>query len=180
MHFRGGVIALLATAGAVQAVILAVRDRPPSGPTVGRPLPDPGSGVVVAGGGAVPWARLVGDGRSCALVVVASPTCAHCQRMRESWRADVASWTDSVGAPVRSLWLMAGDSATTQRFTAGFDLGATTIARLTGDAALAGRRLGIYGTPTVYLLDPTGALRVGVLGNGLPPADSGRAACRAS
>ena len=98
--------------------------------------------------------------------------------MRDWWTTRLRAWRDSVGAPVHAIWLAGGDSATMSDFTRGYDLSGTTLVRVSDDdAGRIGRKLGVYATPTLYLLDHTGALRFGVLGEALPPADSGRAAC---
>jgi hypothetical protein len=179
MKLRDWIVGTSTVLCVAQVAILAARHRSPVGPTVGRRLPDPGP-IVFRGQGVLPWSRIVTDGHGCTLMVFVDPGCGACQRMRDSWSADLSRWTDSVRAPVRAIWVTAGDSATVQRFTTGFHLGETTVARFVGDVAVASHRLGIYGTPTLYLVDRAGVLRVGVLGDGLPPVDSGRAACRSS
>jgi hypothetical protein len=110
-------------------------------------------------------------------LVFVEPTCAECRAMRDGWKVDASAWIDSVGAPVRVVWLTAADSISMRDFVAGYDLGPVTFARVVGNPNEVGRRLGVYGTPTLYLLDRSGALRVGALGYWFPPVDSGRVAC---
>jgi hypothetical protein len=173
------IASVLIAACAVQVVALAASRGPIAlqGPTVGRPLPDFG---LVAIGHDHPrsWPSIIAQ-RKCTLLVVISPTCAACRLMRDTWSARLSPWLDSVAAPVRPVWLIGSDDTSARAFVAGYDLARTTIvAWMTSDVTEAGRTLGIIGTPTYYLLDREGRLRVGVLGDEFPPADSARRACR--
>jgi hypothetical protein len=172
----GGLIIL----GAAQLAAIGWARRPPelAGPTRGQPLPDVGA-VVIADGSPIAFRQLF-TGQSCTLLVLISPGCAACRRMRDSWAARLRAWTDTIGAPMRAIWLTASDSATARAFTLGYDLSGIVLARAIDDPERVGRRLGVIGTPTSYLLDRTGTLRLGILGDTLPPAHMARAACTGS
>lgn len=170
---------VLIAACAAQAVALAARRGPIAlhGPTVGRPLPNFGL-VSLDEGRPQSWTSAIPT-RECTLLVVISPTCAACRLMRDTWNARLAPWLDSVAAPVSAVWLIGADDTSAHAFMAGYNVAPRTIvARITTDIQAAGRSLGIVGTPTYYLLDRAGRLRVGVLGDEFPPADSARRACR--
>lgn len=147
------------------------------GPTVGRPLPDFGL-VAIGQHPAQSWPSVVNP-HECTLLVVISPTCAACRLMRDTWSARLSSWLDSVATRVQPVWLIGGDDSSASEFLSGYDVAPRTlVARIATDAPTAGRALGILGTPTYYLLDREARLRVGVLGDEFPPADSARRACR--
>ena len=170
---------VLIAACAAQVVALAASRGPIPlhGPTVGRPLPDFGL-VAMANGQLQSWPSVIAR-RECTLLVVISPACAACRLMRDTWSARLSPWLDSVAAPVRPVWLIGGDDTSARAFIADYDVAPRTlVARMAADIPAAGRALGILGTPTYYLLDREGRLRVGVLGDEFPPADSARHACR--
>ena len=152
------------------------RPVPLAGPTIGEALPNVGAISVENGPPRGVQAGLIGDGR-CGVVIVIDPTCSACRRMRREWPAAYRAWRDSVGGPVRLTWLSNGDSAETANFYRGFRLPGVTRARYVFTSATAMSRLGVYLTPTTYLLDRDGRLRVGDIENFLPPADSTRAVC---
>ena len=174
------IASVLIAACAVQVVALAATRGPIAlhGPTVGRPLPDFGL-VATLDGRQETWTSAIATPHHCTLLVVISPTCAACRRMRDTWSDRLSPWLDSVAAPVRPVWLIGATDTVARAFVAGYDLAPrTVVATITTDVAQAGRALGIVGTPTYYLLDRDGRLRVGVLGDEFPPADSARHACR--
>lgn len=153
------------------------RTTPPLvGPTVGAPFPavpaissDSIAAAALSAGGA-------GHLRSCTLLVFVSTACGVCQRMRYTWAARFRTWRDSVGAPLSVIWVAPQDSADQAGFYEGFDLDDVKKAQLADVDALT--PLGIYGTPTLYLLDRNRRLRLGALGDVLPPADSVRHVCQ--
>jgi hypothetical protein len=151
---------------------------PLRGPAMEEPLTGIGP-VSVNGAAPASWASVFATGGSCTLIVFVEPTCGACRQMRARWAEMLRVWRDSVGTPVHAVWASTADSASLRLFVGGFDLGRTDLVRIVGNPDDAGRQLGIYATPTSYLLDTHGRLRAGVLGIGMPPADSGRASCAA-
>lgn len=150
------------------------RPLPLRGPALGAELPET-------------WIRGLEDGRterlstpgtSCTVVVFVSSHCGVCQRMRTSWPARLRVWRDSVPASIRVVWASREDASALKTFHAGYDFAGVRLAQLADFPHRSQEALGIYGTPTTYLLDRWGRLRVGVLGDQLPPADSAYAACR--
>lgn len=97
--------------------------------------------------------------------------------MRESWKRDVSHWSDSVGVAATTLWLGGEDDATLSEFYAGYDFEDVMLLRVADDPARTLGRLGLIGTPTTYLMDSQGRLRMGVMGDLLPPVEAGREVC---
>lgn len=119
---------------------------------------------------------LVSDS-ACSLVVLISTQCGVCRRMRESWPQRAAIWSDSVGAPVTLLWLSGESEDALAAFYAGYDFGNTLHARVAVEPQQALGRLGLFGTPTTYLLDRAGRLRQGLMGDRLPTVEFARNHC---
>ena len=149
---------------------------PPSGPTVGEPLPATRVTFLNSDSSLYLHEAMTSED-SCSLLVMISTTCPFCLRMRDSWRRDVTQWSDSLGVPVTMLWLAGEDDATLTEFYSGYDFEGVTLLRVADDPARALGRLGLIGTPTTYLLDPHGRLRMGVMGDLLPPIETGREIC---
>lgn len=120
---------------------------------------------------------LATQGDRCALVVLSSTSCYSCRLMRVTWPARARSWVDSVGGGVNLLWIGGDDVTEQQAFYAGFDFDGVALASVVGDAGRVLGRLGLFATPTTYLLDRMGRLRQGVLGDRLPSVTAGVAAC---
>ena len=150
--------------------------QPPSGPEVGQPLPSAQVTVVNGSSNATLRDALTSDG-SCSLLVIVSTTCPFCMRMRHTWPRDATIWSDSVGTPVTKVWLAAEDDTTLTEFYSGYDFDDVSLVRITDDPVGTFGRLGIIGTPTTYLLDAAGHLRMGVMGDQFPPVQAGRDAC---
>ena len=112
---------------------------------------------------------------SCAVVVVASTYCAVCARMRYVWRQRLASVASARNVGIAAVWLFSQDSTEVGKFTEQGDWKHIIVARLPSPDVL--EEIGIIGTPTTYLLDRHGKLRLGLLGDQLPPADSLVSAC---
>lgn len=151
-------------------------ELPRVGPSLGQPLPLDVR-VSLAADGSVSSLRQVmsGEGHRCALLVAISTYCFFCQRMRYTWRSRYADWQKTVGHPVKAVWISLQDSATLAAFSADALLDEVTLVRTDDFSTFEG--LGVIGTPTTYLVDQVGRLRIGVAGDQLPPVDSGRTAC---
>ncbi len=174
----GAILVLLIAAVIAQVRILGGLRRPIAldGPVLGQPIPDIGQVSVNRGPGESSLKVLNGRGE-CLLLVIVDPGCAFCHRMGPAWRKVYEAWADSINYPIQSAWLGAGESAPLELFFHAYDGGNALRIRAMADPRRVGRLLGVYATPMTYLLDRSGRLRVGVLGDQLPPIDSARAAC---
>lgn len=157
------------------------RPRPPSGPRLGAPLPS----VNIAEFGQSQQVRTLGaflteQKAACSVVVFVTTSCPVCLRMRFAWTARAQAWADSLDYEPVLAWLTAEDSSRVEEFYRGFRMAPVRQLLVVGEQELAAERLGIFGTPTLYLLDRNGNLRFGIVGDNFPPADSARAACDVS
>jgi hypothetical protein len=160
-----------------QGGVLVSRSLPkkPEGPQVGSVLPD--TRVVASDGHLTSLRKELSSGSGCTVLVVVSPQCSFCQQMRIWWPPVFRAWSDSVGGAVRAIWLSNFDSSSLASFYQGYDLRETTKLRMTVMSDSLMHRLGIYATPTTYLLDRQGLLRFGTLDLSLPPVDSAKRFC---
>lgn len=157
----------------------SARPHPPVGPALGEPLPStPVRSVDVKAAPVEYLEKLATAGNRCALVVLASMSCHYCQLMRLTWSARARSWADSVGREVNFIWLAGDDVTEQQSFYSGFDFAGVVLRTVVGEPGRALGRLGLFGTPTTYLLDREGLLREGVMGDRLPSVSAGMAACK--
>ena len=149
---------------------------PPSGPTVGEALP--ATQVSLLNGDSILYLNeAVTSEGSCALLVMISTTCPFCLRMRDSWTRQATQWADSLDVSVTKLWLGGEEAETLAGFYSGYDFDGVTLLRVADDPARSLGQLGLIGTPTTYLLDSHARLRMGVMGDLLPPIEAGRQVC---
>lgn len=149
---------------------------PRVGPMVGERLPS--MRVTILGEeGELPLTELLTRTGTCSLLVVGSTYCGFCQRMRVTWPGELRSWSEAVGTPVHAVWLMGQNPAVQNAFYDGYDFESITRAWIPSRPGRALRLLGIYGTPTTYLLDRTGRVRQGLMGDRLPAVEEGINAC---
>jgi hypothetical protein len=94
--------------------------------------------------------------------------------MRHDWRERFMAFGDTAGTTPVAIWIGFEPFAELRAFYAGFAFDGIVLAQSLSPMA---RDLGVYGTPTLYLLDSSGRLRYGILGDRLPPVDSTIAAC---
>lgn len=173
-----GLTVLLLAALATQLVFWEGRVNPPlpSGPLPGEPLPP----IAVRNlGDTVPRKlddMLVGGG--CALLVFVSPTCRTCLRMRRTWPGDFLAWQAAVGVSVRAVWLSDGSPEQATAFLTARILPAELAYVIEEHAAFAYRDLGVLGTPTSYLVDASGLVLGGIIGDVLPPTELTQRHCR--
>lgn len=173
------VTVLLLLGMSVQSFMLWNESLPdaPTGPTLGQPLPSVGplivDGQVVGSINSV----LVGHG-TCSVVVGISPDCSFCREMRGTWQEGFSAWQDSVGVPIKAVWIAEADSLELDAFYASHSLPKVVKATLPAGSNQLRKQLGVYATPSVYLVDRRGRLRIGIIGHLLPPVDSTRAICR--
>lgn len=151
--------------------------RTPLGPSLGEGLDTlPGAAFTIDPIEPFVKATTTG-GDTCSLVVVIDPFCSACRRMKETWNRRYAAWRTTTGVPLQPFWVGASDSAQMVSFFAGAELeGVQRIALGLSEDGLR-EELGVYATPTVYLFDRAGRLRLGSLGFNLPPADSVQRIC---
>lgn len=151
--------------------------RPPPDPVAGQ-LPPPAQVELLGDGRGQLLSRVIAGKGSCSLVVVCSTACGICQGMRTTWPAELPTWTDSLAAPIRAVWLFSEPEEAVAGFFQGYDFDGIGLARLERGGGHLLWRLGFIGTPTTYVFDREGRYRLKVLGNRLPAADSVRAICR--
>ena len=176
LHFAVGTLGVLAI---VQAGFLWQRSKPeiPEGPVLGEQWPALEL-FSLESGARTTIGNQPGATDSCTIVVAIATSCGACALMRDRWNVDYAMWLDSVKAPIRVAWIAAADSDVLEEFYNGYQLAEVRKVRMPlGDPSFR-NRLGIYATPTIYLLDRNDKLRTGSLGFNLPPADSAAQACR--
>lgn len=175
----GSALGLLAALAVVQATIAWNRTRwqLPEGPALGEMLPALET-VALETGEPIPVGNAAGTADSCTVVVAISTSCSVCLAMRDQWSSTYSAWHDSVEASIRVTWIAAADSGALLEFYSGHDLSGVRKARMRSDDVAFRNSLGVYATPTVYLLDRQDRLRTGSLGFNLPPADSATRACQ--
>ncbi len=116
----------------------------------------------------------------CTLTVVMDVNCAICQRMRIEWPRRFAAWADSVGGPLKAVWLVADSYEDTKRFFGSPDPDRIIRAQITSDPDNAFRALGVIGTPMMYLVDGRGQMRMGIAGNQFPAPLAVKGLCAAN
>lgn len=176
---RNAGLAALAAVLAVQLFLWQGRRQPslPLGPSPGDPVPELSVGTF-ASEGVTSLPTFLATDKGCDVLVIVSPTCPTCARMRTTWPRRFAVWADSVGHVARPVWLGSGGHDEFRRFTMGFSMPGVDFAYIPiGSTGTAYRLLGVIGTPTVYLVDRKGIVRGGWLGDVLPPPDLARAVC---
>lgn len=120
---------------------------------------------------------LLRDGE-CSLVVIMDVNCGICQRMRIDWPSQFTLWEDSVGFPIKALWLVAEPFEETQEFFGTYHPGSVVRGQITSDPESAFRTLGVIGTPMMYLVDTRGRMRLGIAGNQFPSPQSVARVCQ--
>ena len=182
-------VRLLIPAGLAVAAIMQfalARQRPQQqppllGPELGTALPQTVVSVLHAGedaGERLLLADLLREEGTCSMLVLVDPGCRFSMRMRFTWPAAVRAWKASLGTSIRVVWLSGGTPELLNQFYDGHDFSGIIRARIPSGAAEAFRRLGVPGTPIIYLLDAEGRLRLGINGDSFPPLDSVASACR--
>ncbi len=177
---RAGVPVVLVAALLVQVGVRLWRQQhpaPPTGPATGDVLPLVWVAPLAQSSDSVRLTSLLTQGGGCSLLVVVSTTCHYSARMRYTWPEQARLWTDSVGVPLQLVWLAGEEPVDLLAFYRGYDLRGVRLLRVTSSPAEALARLGVFGTPTTYLVDASGRLRLAVMGNRLPPATAAREAC---
>jgi len=161
-----------------QVALWTVRrsEPPPEGPLVGELLPD----VRVSPLGTDhdgPLSQILVRSRECSLVLI-STSCPVCSRMRVDWPERFADWATGTHARIETIWLSEEGEGELALFVDGHDLaGVDHVLHAVGEERQLFRRLGMIGTPTVYLVDAEGRYRYGLLGDRFPPLDVVETAC---
>ena len=173
------IVGLCGTVGYAGGMWLAGRTppTPPTGPVMGELLP-PVTVVVDTDSTTSLNHLLTSSTTSCSLLVLISTRCSFCIRMRGTWPQRADAWSDSVGVPVMNIWLAGEEVGALREFYFGYDFEGVVLGRIPKDPARALERLGVFGTPTTYLLDAEGRLRMGMIGDTLPPLNKGREVCQ--
>ena len=112
----------------------------------------------------------------CTLLVVISTECGFCKRMRVTWPTEFPHRAQSVGAPVRTAWIAPDSWDEITEFFRGWPLDFVEALRFE-HPDLAWKALGVFGTPTSYLVDQNGRVRFGTIGLSFPPDTVGRRVC---
>jgi len=147
----------------------------PTGPRVGEPLPD--LPVQRSGQSGDVSLKDVLTASGCSLLIVASTKCPTCARMRVTWPSRFATWADSLDATITPIWLVSEGARDWQAFVEGFELAEVEAVFPAEDPGEAIDRLGVIGTPTVYVVDANGNLTYGLIGDRLPSSDAVTQAC---
>lgn len=157
----------------VQSVILfaGVRVKRPSGPTLGERFGFLGPVATLSGQPFDFKGYLENSGR-CTVLVAVGANCESCRRMRSEWAAATTRWRDSTGVEVQFAWVSVADSVGMADFYRGFEFGDVQRLQVGQDGTTFRTVLGVYVLPTVYLISPSGRLRIGSIGFTLPPVDS--------
>lgn len=173
------IVGLCGTVGYAGGMWWAGRTPPtsPTGPVMGELLP-PVTVAVDADSTTSLNHLLTSSTTSCALLVLISTRCSFCLRMRGTWPQRADAWSDSVGMPVMNIWLAGEEESALREFYSGYDFGGVVLGRIPEDPSGAFERLGVFGTPITYLLDAEGRLRMGAMGDTLPPVNKGREVCQ--
>lgn len=119
---------------------------------------------------------LVTSTESCSLIVFAAVSCGICDRMRYTWKDQLAAFEVAVGADIQAFWLFGSGKSEIEKFTSGFDFGTINVLQVE-DMVKAVRKFGVFGTPLMYLVDASGQVHGGVAGDYFPPIEVARAAC---
>lgn len=179
---RVGVRSAAAWAGALLLVlqlvgylVLHLRVRLVTGPTKGEVLSLPRMRSITDGH-EITTSQL---GGGCLLLVFVNSQCPICSHMRHSWYPRWRATMDSIQFEVLTVWLTAELPSSAERIVSGGMIPKILFAHQLPGQGNTWRRLGVYGTPTTYLLDGTMRLRYGLAGAGLPPASVLRGVCGA-
>ena len=147
------------------------------GPIPGAPLETEVVTESLDSGQRVILSELFAVGGSCKLLVVVSPPCSFCQRMRFGWPTHFQRWAEDVGVTVQAAWISSAKKTTLMEFFKGFSFEGIDRLRITSDAQAAWAELGVLGTPTSILVGRRGELLSVVVGDRFPPADIARESC---
>ena len=104
----------------------------------------------------------------CSIVVFANVNCGVCRRTRYTWLERFSTWVDSTGAVVHPIWLFNNEPSQVIEFVDGFDFGGIQLGLLL-DKTSPLDLFGVIGTPSAYIVDGAGRMRLGVAGDRLPP-----------
>lgn len=106
--------------------------------------------------------------RGCTILIVADVECPVCARMRHTWQPRFDRWADSVSESLQVMWLFGNTAGETKEFLDNVERGGAIVAILATERLAALRQLGVYGTPTLYIVDRDTRLRLGISGFQLP------------
>ncbi len=93
------------------------------------------------------------------------------------WRSRLEEWTRRVDRTVHPIWLFDGDSDNIEAFVERYSLSGVEAISVHERSDVRFRELGVWGTPTSYLLDGSMRLRYGMIGDRFPPDSVTKAAC---
>lgn len=114
---------------------------------------------------------------ACSLLVVINTGCHVCASMRHTWGSRARAWSDSIGEQVRLVWLTGESSEALRQFTRSYDLADAAMVTIAARPERTLARLGVFGTPTTYLVDRDGHVRTGVVGDYFPSVAEARQVC---
>ncbi len=120
---------------------------------------------------------VVSRNTGCTLLVIMDVDCAVCQRMRMEWPQRFQSWADSLRISIQAIWLVAEPEEVTIQFFGNYGAERVHRGRVVADFNTALSVLGVIGTPTQYLIDHKGVLRLGIAGDQLPSQGEAERIC---
>lgn len=109
----------------------------------------------------------------CSMVVFMSSGCGICRRMRWSWPANYAR-REAIGeTPLRIIWISMDSEGQAELFFGAHDLRhIITVRALKPWTSRDAARFGMLGTPTSYVVGPSGRVLMGLIGDRFPPTDA--------
>lgn len=89
---------------------------------------------------------------------------------------------DATGQPMGPAGIVLGSRASNRRVpigSYGYDFAGIVQVAVPSNPGRDWRRLGVFGTPTIYFTDAQGRFGLGILGDKMPPVGVGAATCGA-
>ena len=153
------------------------RRRLPEGPVLGEPLP-PVQVRAMDRQNQQDLTKLLTENGTCSILVMVDTGCSWCRRMRSTWPSQLEALVGELGIPIKGVWLANEDIGVLARFCNGFDFRGVARAVVMPGMRKAFRRLGVFSTPTTYVVDSDGRLRYGLTGDRFPKSEVVETICR--
>lgn len=155
----------------------AVRPVSPNGPELGGPLATVDVDRTGRSGPTSLRELSIDLPGKCILLTAVSESCSVCRRMRLSWALRHREWETRVGRDIPSVWIVDGALDSLAAFVSTYSMTQVVLVAIRPSSPAHFRQLGVWGTPTTYLLDDSTRLIYGMIGNGFPPDSVARQAC---
>lgn len=122
--------------------------------------------------------ELVSNEGHCLLVVFVRPSCPTCKFMRMSWISDWDRWQKYAGRQLRYIWVGDVSATSLREFITDqqIDQSRVYVAEFASNEEWG--ILGVWGTPTSYLIDTSLRELYGAIGYNFPSYDLVRSQCR--